>query len=84
MKITLEIPDYDGSALDVIWEDKANYTAEVHEQDILIKANRQALISVAKQMLYLAYNDLPAGSHIHYDEFFTQTKGNYEIIIEKE
>ena len=84
MKITLEIPDYDGNALDVIWEDNANYTAEVSEQDVIIKGNRQALTSIAKQMIYMAYNDLPEGSHIHYDEFFTQTKGSYEIIIEKE
>lgn len=84
MTVVLELPDYDGNALDVIWEDNASYTAEVFENDILIKANRQGLISMAKQMLYMAYNDLPLGSHIHYNKFFTKTESKYDLIIEKE
>ena len=34
-------------------------------------------------MLYMAYNDLITGSHIHYDNFFTKVNCDYELVIEK-
>lgn len=84
MIIKLNIPDYDGSGIDVIWEDNASYNINVYEQSIVIIANKEALISFAEQMLYMAHNDLPMGSHVHYDEFFTKNHGEkYELIIEK-
>ncbi len=84
MKITVDLPDYDGNGLDVIWENESYYTLDVYESTVVFSANKQALISFAKQMLYMAYNDLPIGSHIHFDEFFTKLHNlNYEFIIEK-
>lgn len=84
MRITVNLPDYDGNGLDVIWEDESNYILDVNEHDIIISANKHGLISLAKQMLYMAYNDLPTGSHVHYDEFFTKMPtSNYELIIQK-
>ena len=83
MNIDIELPDYDGNALDIIWEKKSNYTIEILNEQIVIKANSNALISFAKQMLYMAYNDLITGSHIHYDNFFTKVNCDYELVIEK-
>ena len=83
MKIKIDIPDYDGNAMDVIWEKNANYVVNVNEEEVIISANKQALISFARQMLYMAYNDLPIGSHVHYDEFFTKSITKKELIIEK-
>lgn len=83
MKIKIDIPDYDGNAMDVIWEKNANYVVNVDEEEVIISANKQALISFARQMLYMAYNDLPIGSHVHYDEFFTKSITKKELVIEK-
>ena len=83
MKITLDIPDYDGDGLDVIWENGAKYAINIAYNSVVISADKAALVSIAKQMLYMAYNDLPGGSHVHYDSFFTKINGEYELVIEK-
>lgn len=84
-KINIDIPNYDGNGLDVIWEEGSKYSISVHDNSVVILANKRGLISLAKQMLYMAYNELPKGSHVHFDSFFTQNKDNdFEFIIEKE
>ena len=84
MKIILDIPDYDGDSIDVVWEDGSNYFIMVNDNNVVLSANNNALVSIAKQMLYFAYNNLPQGSHIHYDSFFTKMNiEKYELIIEK-
>ena len=83
MNIKLELPDYDGEAIDVIWEKNGKFDVDVSDDEVLIKANNAGLISFAKQMLYLAYNNVGDGSHIHFDVFFTQCRPKYGLIIEK-
>lgn len=85
MKISIDIPDYDGNALDVIWEPDSKYEVSVSDNSVVISANQSGLVSLAKQMMYMAYNNLPTGSHVHYDSFFTNTnEDSYEIVIEKQ
>lgn len=85
MKIILEVPDYDGEALDVIWENGANYKIDVSSNEIVLSANQQGLISLAKQMLYMAHNDLLIGSHVHYDSFFTKLNtSKFNLLIERQ
>ena len=84
MKKNIEIPDYDGNALDVIWEKSAKYSININANNVVLSANKNGLISFAKQMLYMAYSELPKGSHVHYDDFFTKIETNdFELIIEK-
>ncbi len=85
MRIMVDIPDYDGNGLDVIWETNSKYVIRVQNNDVVISANKSGLISLAKQMLYMAHNNLPTGSHVHYDSFFTKMNNEcFELIIEKE
>lgn len=85
MKITVDIPDYDGNGIDVIWDDGSKYSTSVSDNDVVISANKAGLISLAKQMLYMAYSDLPMGAHVHYNSFFTKMANEkYELIVEKE
>ena len=79
------MPDYDGNGIDVIWEDESKYELKVFESEILLSANKKGLISLAKQMLYLANNDFHcSGAHIHFDSFFTKMdNAKYDLIIEK-
>ena len=84
MKIIVDIPDYDGDSLDVLWENGSKYTISVVANGVVISANKNGLVSIAKQMLYMAYNDLPVGSHVHYDSFFTKmNQEKNELVIEK-
>lgn len=85
MKITLDIPDHSGNGIHLIWDPGSKYAIKVDDyKGVVVLANKNALVSMAKQMLYLAYNDLPKGSHVHYDSFFTKIDQEYELIIEKE
>ena len=81
MKIILDLPNYDGNALDVIWEEGSTYLLEVNGNSAILKANNEGLISFAKQMLYLAYNNLPKGAHIHFDGFFTKNTDSEFTIV---
>lgn len=85
MQITVDIPNYDGNGLDVIWETDSKYAISIKNNNVVISANKSGLVSLAKQMLYMAYNNLPRGSHVHYDSFFTGINDNdFQLIIEKE
>lgn len=85
MNINLNIPDYDGNALDVIWEQNSKYSIQIDKNNVVLRANKEGLESLGKQLIYMAFNDLPHGSHVHLDSFFTQKKdGENELIIEKD
>ena len=81
MNVEINIPDFDGNGIDVIWEKGACVELGYEDNQILIRANRDGLISLAKQMIYLAVNEVASGSHVHYDDYFL---GNtpFELIIE--
>lgn len=81
MNITLELPDYDGRATDVIWEEEAAVSMNVGNGEVVLSANRAGLTALAKQMLYL--RNLPAGSHVHYDSAFLAADAGMELILEK-
>ena len=75
MKITLDLHEYEGNGRYMEWE---------KDDEVVLVANKQGLISLAKQMLYMAYNDFPAGTHFHYDSFFAQNPASdYELTVEK-
>lgn len=85
MKINIELPDYDGNAVDVIWGENAKYNLKICDNTVILSANKEGLISLAKQMLYFAHNDLMKGDHVHLDGFFTKMDNiEYELIIEKD
>ena len=83
MKITLELPDYDGRATDVIWEEDASVRLDAGHGEIVLSANRAGLTALAKQMLYLADESVPAGCHVHYDDAFLDADAGVELIVEK-
>lgn len=45
MRITVDVPDYDGNSLDVIWDREGKYNICVDGNSIVLSANREALIS---------------------------------------
>ena len=84
MKIVVDIPDYDGNGIDVIWSDDSKFKIELGNNEVIISANQAGLISVAKQLLYMAYSDLNEGAHVHFDSFFTKMNpDDIELVIER-
>ena len=57
MQLQIDIPNYDGQAQEVIWYEDADYAIDVFDGEVALTANREGLISLARQMLYMAYND---------------------------
>ena len=85
INISFEIPEYDDEGLEVFWDENAKLKAQFLNGEVLLSANKQALLALAKQFVYLAVNDVPDGSHIHYDDFFCRGGflGDNELTVEK-
>lgn len=63
------------------WVDGFEIKTVVENGGILISANREGMLSLAKQLTALA--DGVPGDHIHYDDYNSLEKGSAEITIEK-
>ena len=62
------------------WVDGFVIKAAVDNDTIMLSANREGLLSLARQLLRLA--DGTPGDHIHYDEYNSIEEGSSEMIIE--
>ncbi len=86
MNIIVDIPNFDGNDIDLIWEEGSNYIVKIEKSTVTLKANKNGLASLGKQLLYMAYNynELPIGSHVHFDSFFTKRNlDEIDLVITK-
>ena len=82
MIVNIEIPEFEDESLETIWDAKAEISVSVHNQQVSIMANAEGLMTLGKQMIYMAQYDFPWGTHLHYDEFVTGKKPQqFELII---
>ena len=84
MKQEVEIIQYDANkGIQFKWEN--NFAIEVKKEDgeIIISANNEGLISLARHLLTLAQNEVPIGTHIHLDEYNSLEEGSADLIIVK-
>ena len=63
------------------WINGFEIKAVVENNEIVISANREGLLSFAKHLTALAHG-IP-GDHIHYDEDNSLEEGSAEMIIER-
>ena len=63
------------------WIDGFEIKAVAKNGEIVISANREGLLSLAKHLAALA--DGMTGDHIHYDEYNSLAAGSIEMIIER-
>ncbi len=63
------------------WIDGFEIRTAAGQNGIVISANREGLLSLAKQLAALA--DGAPGDHIHYDEHNSLEEGSADMIIEK-
>lgn len=67
--------------MDIEWEDGFTIKVKVDEGSVVVRANKEGLLSLARHLVALADSD--AGCHIHYDEHNSLEEGSAEMIIEK-
>ena len=67
--------------MDIEWEDGFTIKVKVDDGAVVVRANREGMLSLARQLMALADSD--AGCHIHYDEHNSLEEGSAEMIIEK-
>ena len=63
------------------WIDGFEIKAVAKNGEIVISANREGMLSLAKHLTTLA--DGAPGDHIHYDEYNSLAAGSTEMIIER-
>ena len=63
------------------WIDGFEIHVSVDHGKAVISANKEGLLSLAKQLTALAEENL--GSHIHYDEHNSLEEGSVELTIER-
>ncbi len=63
------------------WVDGFEIKAAYENGEIIISANREGMLSLAKHLMVLAEGE--PGDHIHYDEHNALEKGSAELIIER-
>ncbi|MBR0374639.1 MAG: hypothetical protein IJH91_08940 [Mogibacterium sp.] len=56
-------------------------SADAEQEEVCISANREGLLSLAKQLTALAEGE--PGDHIHYDDYNALEEGSVELIIER-
>ena len=66
--------------MDIEWVEGFEIKAMIRNNEIVLTANREGLLSLAKHLTALA-NGAP-GDHIHYDEYNSLEEGSAEMIIE--
>ena len=63
------------------WVEGFEIRTAIENNEIVISANREGLLSLARQLTALA--DGVPGDHIHYDEHNSLEEGSVEMIIER-
>ena len=66
--------------MNIEWVDGFEIRTAIENNEIVISANREGLLSLAKQLTMLA--ERVPGDHIHYDEYNSLEEGSTEMIIE--
>ena len=66
--------------MDRVWEEGFSIAVRSCDGTVIISANREGLISLARHMTALA--DETPGSHIHLDQYNALEDGSRELVIE--
>ena len=71
-----------GDSMDIEWVDGFEIRVKVDHDSVVIAANREGMLSLAKQLTALA--EAAPGQHIHYDNYNSLEEGSAEMIIVRE
>ena len=64
---------------EIEWAEGFEIRVKVDREAVIIEANKEGMLSLAKQLIALA--EAEPGQHIHYDEYNSLEEGSTEMII---
>ncbi|MCR5661946.1 MAG: hypothetical protein K6G50_07435 [bacterium] len=67
--------------MDIHWEDGFTIKVSAENEQVVISANREGLLSLANILKALA--DQEPGGHVHLDEYNSLEENSAELVIEK-
>ena len=76
------VPKYN-NGFHFVWEPESVIKCELRENYILLEANRDGLVSLARHLLELADEDVPEYTHLHFDDYGELEPGSTELIVVK-
>lgn len=80
----IDVSEYNvNTGLRLCWCDGYSVKISTNDNEVIISANREGLVSLVNHLLNLAQKDVPCGSHIHLDEYNSLEDGSLDLIIEK-
>jgi hypothetical protein len=83
MQETTDVPDYDPvTGVRMEWEADSIILVTV-DSEVVIRANRPGLRSLARLCLAMAQERVVPGAHFHLDEFSGCEAGSSELILER-
>ena len=65
--------------MEIEWVDGFEIRVKVDHDTVVISANKEGMLSLAKQLTALA--EAAPGQHIHYDEYNSLEDGSTEMIV---
>ena len=65
--------------MEIEWVDGFEIRVKVDHDAVVISANKEGMLSLAKQLTALA--EAAPGQHIHYDEYNSLEDGSTEMIV---
>ena len=65
------------------WEPDWRIAATVARDTIVLSADRAGLVTLAKHLLALAQDEVPAGAHLHYDAGEQLDDDSNPVVIER-
>jgi hypothetical protein len=71
------------NGIELTWEEGFEIKCTIEDGSILIDANKAGLLSLANHLVNLAQDNIPGGSHLHFDEYNSLEDGSTELIIVK-
>lgn len=72
-----------GMMIELKWERGFKIKVEKNNNEVLISANKEGLISLANHLLTLSQDEITEGAHIHLDEYNSLEENSLDIVIEK-
>jgi hypothetical protein len=84
MRQVLEIPEYiPEQGLRLVWEEGSSILLRCTDREVMITANRDGLVSLARHLLTLAQDNVPAGVHAHLGSWGGLDPGSVELVVDR-
>ena len=81
----MEIPAYEPEGgVPLVWDHGFVIDARESNGEVVVRANRAGLVSLARHLLVLAQDNVPSGSHVHLDDAAALEPGSTGLVLERD